>query len=221
VNEKALTLRDHEVRQVLTTGECLVVRPVKPQPRDPRTNFHFSLDGVWLLERRGYENYAARSEDGMSITCPYPIGSRWWVRETWNARDVVYDEYCGGYEVGYPLNPMPRTRPEYRYVIDFKATDGDEGPWRSPIFMPRWASRITLEVTGVRTERVQDITYDDILAEGWNSRTSEPITDGTAGEDARAWYIALWDSINARRGYPWVSNPWVWVVEFKRIGGAE
>ena len=210
---KPIIMSAESVRAILDGRKTQTRRVVKPQPRDPRIGFHFSLDGIWLLERRGYENYAARSEDGMSITCPYTVGQRLWVREKWR-----------------PVYMTPRPRTEELSVVQY--ADGsfnrdDWGgckvgeTWRSPVTMPRWASRITLEVTGVRTERVQDITYDDILAEGWNSRTSEPITDGTAGEDARAWYIALWDSINARRGYPWISNPWVWVVEFKRIGGAE
>lgn len=212
------------IRAILDGRKTQTRRVVKPQPRDPRTNFHFSLDGVWLLERRGYENYAARSEDGMSITCPYTVGQRLWVRETWTrARtwtgkpwiykaELTAEEWARREEIAKRNTPDPSG-----YVLR----------WNSPIFMPRRASRITLEVTGVRAERVQDITYDDILAEGWNSRTSEPITDGTAGEDARAWYAALWDRINARRGLAnqngdiawldWASNPWVWVVEFRRI----
>jgi len=146
MTEKPWTLRDHEVRQVLTTGECLVVRPVKPQPRDPRTNFHFSLDGVWLLERRGYENYAARSEDGMSITCPYPIGSRWWVREKW--RPVW-------------LTPRPRTETlsVVQYAADSQFNRDDWGgvvlgeKWESPILLSRNFSRLTVEVVETTVEQ--------------------------------------------------------------------
>jgi hypothetical protein len=87
--------------------------------------------------------------------------------------------------------------------------------------MPRWASRITLEITAIRVERVQDITYQDILDEGWDARTSEPFTNRTAGEDAHDWYCKLWDSINAKRGYSWADNPWVWVIEFRRIALGE
>ena len=94
---------------------------------------------------------------------------------------------------------------------------GFKAPWKPSIFMPKWATRIWQEVTGVRAEQVQDITYDDILAEGWDSRTSQPMTEGTAGEDAFLWFRILWDSINAQRGYPFADNPWVWVYEFKRL----
>jgi hypothetical protein len=93
--------------------------------------------------------------------------------------------------------------------------------------MPRWASRITLEVTGVRVERLQDISYEDALAEGASddaaSLTTEPHPSGETPEQAARrlrWpqhqYRLLWDSLNAARGYGWDVNPWVWVIEFRR-----
>lgn len=121
-------------------------------------------------------------------------GDRIWVRESFIARPcqpIIYraDSMCGG-----------------------RGTE-----WLPSIHMPRWASRITLEVLNVRPERVQDITYADILAEGWDPRTSQPVSDGTAGEDARAWFRDLWDSINAKRGVGWDANPWVWRIEFSPL----
>jgi hypothetical protein len=77
--------------------------------------------------------------------------------------------------------------------------------------MPRWASRITLEVTGVRVERVQDITECEARREGV---TCERALIGNA---ARLAFRSLWDSINKKRGYGWDVNPWVWVVEFRRV----
>jgi protein gp37 len=79
--------------------------------------------------------------------------------------------------------------------------------WSPSIFMPRWASRITLEVTGVRVERLQDISDQDAIAEG--------IEDIGAG-DLRGMYAVLWSSINDKRGFGWASNPWVWIIEFIR-----
>jgi hypothetical protein len=74
--------------------------------------------------------------------------------------------------------------------------------------MPRWASRITLEITNVRVERVQDISDQDAIAEG--------IEDIGAG-DLRGMYAVLWSSINDKRGFGWASNPWVWIIEFKVV----
>ena len=76
--------------------------------------------------------------------------------------------------------------------------------WRSPRFMPRWASRISLDVRAIRCEQLQDISPDDSLAEGVSGWTK-----GTAFE-------RLWDEINGKRA-PWASNPWVWVVTFARL----
>jgi hypothetical protein len=92
--------------------------------------------------------------------------------------------------------------------------------------MPRWASRITLEVTGVRMERVQDISHDDALAEGVQDFAStlddQPHPSGESPEQASKrlqWpqrqFRTLWESINGAES--WDINPWVWVVEFRRL----
>ena len=74
--------------------------------------------------------------------------------------------------------------------------------------MPRWASRLTLEITNVRYERLQDISDADVLAEGF----------GDVGRCYRnSEFIVTWDSLNAKRGFGWAKNPWVWVLEFKKV----
>jgi hypothetical protein len=93
--------------------------------------------------------------------------------------------------------------------------------WQPSILMPKIYARLWLQVTDVRRERLHDITYKGIEAEGYNAfRKDSPwLTDHslTAAEDAFAWWIELWDSINAGRGFPWDDNPEVVVVEFERI----
>jgi hypothetical protein len=88
-----------------------------------------------------------------------------------------------------------------------------ENKWRSPIHMPRWASRITLEITGVRVERLQDISEGDAKAEGVQ------IPDGTPTPpewwNYRREFAHLWDQINGPGS--WDANAWVWVVKFRRI----
>lgn len=86
------------------------------------------------------------------------------------------------------------------------------GKGRPSIHMPRVASRTNLEVTGVRVERLQDISEADAEAEGIDFLRHVPDADETLS--ARDLYRILWDTINEARGFGWNTNPWVWVVEF-------
>ena len=137
--------------------------------------------------------------------CPYgqPGGDRLYVRETWAAQHV-YDHL------------PPRLIPQDAR-IHYAATEDRGGLlWRPSIHMPRWASRITLEITSVRVERLQEIDIADAQAEGV-SDTGAFILDGEGNEQGGpiAEYAVLWDQINGDGS--WESNPWVWVVELKAI----
>lgn len=85
--------------------------------------------------------------------------------------------------------------------------------WQSPLFCPRWASRITLEVKGVWLERLQDISEDDARAEGVRGNSSGP----WGAEGLIENYADLWDSLHAKRGHTWQTNPWVVVIAFERV----
>lgn len=102
--------------------------------------------------------------------------------------------------------------------IAFRATDDDEMTipprWRPGIHMPRWASRLTLHVTDVRVQRLQDISEDDAQAEGCPCQSD----DDLCGMEAAGWFRDLWDSLNAERA-PWSSNPWVVAVTFRPVLG--
>lgn len=86
--------------------------------------------------------------------------------------------------------------------------------WTPSIHMPRWASRITLEITDVRVQRVQEISSNDCRSEGVRSilRSEQSFIDG---------FSRLWDSINQKRGFGWDTNPWVWALTFKRLEPAK
>ena len=114
--------------------------------------------------------------------------------------------------------------PYYKSTAD--QFDIDSLKWRPSIHMPRWASRITLEVLSVRVERVQDISEEEAKAEGCVNdvkllygQMAGPID--YIGLYATERFETLWDSINAKRGYSWDLNPWVWCVDFKRVGNAD
>jgi hypothetical protein len=80
----------------------------------------------------------------------------------------------------------------------------ERGSWVSPMFMPRWASRLTLEIVNVRCEQLQYIKPDDLRAEGYDSIHE---------------FKNTWDDLNAKRGFSWNRNPWVFAITFKRIEG--
>lgn len=166
----------------------------------------------WLQPGMFSPAFVANPENGM---CPYGSpGDRLWVRETWAAHEY----YDGRPPRDIPEGVTIECAVEPHGVItqgdDHRPIkEGERGKWRPSIFMPRWASRITLEITGVRVERLQDISHEDALAEGAKDEDAGsygfPVTSYAIGN-----FRLLWDSINAKRGYSWESNPWVWVIEF-------
>jgi len=99
------------------------------------------------------------------------------------------------------------------YRADDKGDKAVDVKWRPSIHMPRWASRITLEIKNVRVERVRDISIDDIKAEGITMPAFDPDSDDKYPDPWEVW-ADLWNSIYDERGYGWTKNPWVWVIEF-------
>lgn len=146
--------------------------------------------------------------------CPFgKVGDRLWVRESF-----AYLK---------PNSNDPSSSDKV-HTIAYKATDKspDEVKWKPSIHMPRAVSRLTLEVIGVRVERLQDISEEDAIAEGvlnealpfektrWFDYDQGRFNDDiVCGEEC---FMTLWDSINAKK-CPWDSNPWVWVVEFEKV----
>lgn len=175
------------------------------------------LDGRKTQTRRVIKNSSQVIMRGLfkkawEDICPYgQRGDRLWVKEAW--------WIPAGYQATVPLVEKDWWPVIYRASGNFGKHD-----WKSPIFMPRWVSRITLEITGVRVERVQDISEEDARAEGEKYRTTKLVgKDGGLDFTAtyRLGFERLWDSLNAKRGYGWETNPWVWVIGFKRIKGGK
>jgi len=203
------------VRAILDGRKTQTRRVVKPQPDEDGLSRDATIpgnDGDWFdtSERR--------------YVCPYgQPGDRLWVRETWQ---ILY-----WHEVtlmGYEAEEIPKAKPEREHELLYPEGFCDEAvKYRPSIFMPRWASRIDLEVSFVRVERVQEITEEDAKAEGAQMYVmghgfitgADLLADPGYRSDRlyRDGFAALWDSINAKRGHGWAANPWVWVVEFRRI----
>ncbi|BBE77397.1 ASCH domain-containing protein [Phytobacter sp. MRY16-398] len=139
--------------------------------------------------------------------CPFgAVGDRIWVRETWAEAGASAPE-LKLYRANYPEH-VPS---HYENVPPV-----DEIRWTPSIHMPRWASRITLEITGVRVERLNAISEEDAMSEGvghlYKYDESKPIPKG-----AKRRFAELWQSIYGEES--WQANPWVWVITFKRVEG--
>ena len=141
-------------------------------------------------------------------------GDRLWVRETCIRHalpNFLTGEPTNAICAAYAADGEPVLNQHgFDYVCWWKR--GEKCP---SIHMPRWASRLTLEVVNVRVERLQEISGDDALAEGVDRAQISEMTYITMPHFMRERYKKLWDSINAKRGYGWDKNPYVWVIEFK------
>jgi hypothetical protein len=176
--------------------------------------------------------------------CPYGKPGDWlWVRETFaiestaeyesildegsdsipeDARDgrptrrhvVNADEDDGEISAWYTVPRYRATEPDTLLMIKEADEPEDQMIWTPSIFMPRWASRITLEITEVRVQRLQEIAVRDAIAEGPEPAPPFPAS-AVAPEDYLVGFRDLWESINGKGS--WGSNPWVWALTFKRV----
>jgi hypothetical protein len=202
---------------VSPNSETVVKRQIKERPilfSGPMVRA--LLDGTKTQTRRIIKNHDCAV---CRKTCPYGVpGDRLWVRESWNlARpslmDGKYVEECEAWG-----SKVPICGPVDGWSVWYSADEIDPGAplverYRPSIHMPRWASRITLEVTDVRVQRLQEINEDDAREEGVRySDCAEPGVT-TATVTMRDAYKTLWGEINGAKS--WDENPWVWAVSFK------
>ncbi len=155
------------------------------------------LEGSKTMTRRVVKapKFTGPEMAGVDFRCPYGhIGDRLWVRETWCPSFAADDDSANGY--------------------CYRATNNGPEPlrWKPSILMPRLVSRITLEIINVQVERLQEITEEDAAKEGMEHHWRLP--DGS--NQAVIHFQILWDSLNGKK-YPFSSNPWVWVIGFKRV----
>lgn len=185
VKERPIIFSGDSVKAILAGTKTQTRRVVKPQPPegfDRVFSFPLSTETAWYKDDTR-EKWPKPNTEIWKV-CPLGIpGDQLWVRETFSYR------LLGG-------------------AVVYRATEETqhlESVWSTPIFMPRWASRLQLEITNVRVERLQEITAAYARAEGV-----------FAGD-----YANQWDKINGKRdGCKWDDNPFVWVIEFKRVEAA-
>mgnify|MGYP001298711683 CR=1 FL=1 len=168
----------------------------------------FCDDGIWYIG----DAFTGRREHKLPVR--YRVGDRLYVREAWHAARSLD-------------NTRPRDIPrdagiEYAATARSYAEIGLKGKLRPSMFLPRWASRLTLFMTDVRVQRLQEISEADAIAEGAEvSRLPGPdgglmVATGNPGVYVTPyrWYRQLWDSLNAERGFGWDVNPWIVAVSF-------
>ena len=235
VRERPIIIQAESVRAILAGRKTQTRRVVKPQPGDVLPPIRVEEYEPVRVDRNGEEYagepiFGAYSADGeWGVRCPYGApGDRLWVREAWrpwfNESEYAVVQYRADGATRKPEGLDVATGWHFAHECDYAT---DESPWRSPLFMPRWASRLTLEITDVRVQRLQEISEQDAEAEGivrvddigdGNTAPAYAGTDGsfTNGWSAQSALARVWDAINGRR-FPWSANPWVWAVTFKRV----
>ncbi|HDR9062236.1 TPA: hypothetical protein QDB03_003871 [Burkholderia vietnamiensis] len=221
MKERPILFSGPMVRAILEGRKTQTRRIVKP------TGAHHIFQFRGREEARGTDEPTGewawcRAERVISehIRCPYgKPGDRLWVRETHDVNRLGSETFPDGrtrlyagiaYQADDGRHEADISDSQCR-AIEAKTWRG----WTPSIHMPRWASRITLEITGVRAERLQEISQDDAEAEGIDFLRSVP--DAYETLDARGLFRCLWDGLNAARGHGWDANPWVWAIEFRRI----
>ncbi|KPZ11483.1 Uncharacterized protein ALO94_02102 [Pseudomonas syringae pv. spinaceae] len=201
IKERPILFSAPMVRAIQEGRKTVTRREVKVQPRSSADIGSFGRGQPFI---RHPDVTKANPE------CPYGRpGDRLWVREAWQAdaqvNEVAPRELSHGEPIRYPADGASRQT---------GCSMITPGKTRPSIHMPRWVSRLLLEITAVRVERLQDISKEQALAEGVMNCEQDIDPDGN-GYEPLELFGGLWTMINGDGS--WQSNPWVWVVEFKRV----
>ena len=215
MKERPIIFSGEMVRAILVGNKTQTRRVIKPQPPAIWDSVKQAAGGGWCFYKEEDPDFHGYRD------CPYgQIGDRLWAKEKHclpkqGGSAIGQDGYDNNvlYAADEGLQRFPLSGNWTQHNRDFK--------WRPSIHMPRWASRIDLEIVGVRVEMVQDITEADAKDEGIHGDVfGEEICIAPAEglHSTRIYFSELWDSINEKRGFGWNVNPWVWVIGFKIVG---
>ncbi|WP_272671775.1 hypothetical protein [Providencia sp. PROV123] len=211
MKERGIIFNSEMVRAILDGRKTQTRRVMKSQPEPSKTkdgDYWFPCNKtqsmVHVSDFIPRNNLMIDAHEFFSDCCPLGgVGDRLWVRET--------------FQVG------PCTESSFAYKATHCPSDLEEGwseviKWKPSIHMPRSASRITLEITDVRVERLQDISKQDAISEGAprGHHSIDVISKRFGFPDfSRSWFAQIWMDIYGEDN--WAANPWVWVIEFKRV----
>jgi len=203
VKEQPIIMSGAMVRALLDGSKTQTRRPLRKQPLDILP-MNVPNEWIGLMSRN--------PNKGVVFKCKYgQVGQRLWVRETFYINEQLW--------VDDHFEPDGRTV----YKADKDNPDIFKGAWKPSIHMPRWASRIDLEITEVRLAELNDMTEEDAKAEGIYSNSIYGdtgfhwVSKDSGYETAIIAFERLWDSLYAQRGYGWETNCFVWVLTFKVV----
>lgn len=219
MNDRPIIFSAAMVRAILAGEKTQTRRIVKPQPIG-NADVQFRLAASVTLE------------GGKQLRCPYAgkrgeSFPRLWVRESFRFLDsfdgdspLMVGIRCvnAGYRKPWAPTQYEADGERDKWMsVGTVPGSATPGKLRPAIHMPRWASRIALEIVGIRVERLNDVSEEDALAEGsraWSAEQATPVRDIPEGE-TRLIYRQLWESINGHDS--WDDNPWVWVITFRMV----
>lgn len=234
VKERPILFSGPMVRAILGGRKTQTRRVISPQPKESwmlHQNKNTDWSQYYKVNRWGKSEkylWISHPTENKEIACPYGApGDRLWVRETWATQfnERFHDEH------GLPAPDYLVDSNSHEPVVVYAADGGfpmlingefmaehSHVAWKPSIHMRRKASRISLEIKSVRVERLKSVSGFDARAEGYPEETPDHrlMHDG-GGKACRRWFRGEWDMLNAKRGYSWESNPWVWVIEFRKL----
>jgi len=205
MKESGRIFRSEEVLAILDGRKTMFREPVILQSTNAGLEFCTASDGEFFAWQDAELNLDEWSEDGgpCQRVCPRGhIGDRIWVKETWG---IHRDFETTARGIGF---------------VGYRATEDKGCPhtliskWRSSQSLPRWASRITLEIISVKVEKIQEITEMDAVKEGMDGHCPE---DKMTWKTPREQFAEYWDSVYIKHNFGWDINPFVWCYEFERI----
>lgn len=222
MKERPVIFNGEMVRAILDGRKTQTRRVMKAQPEYPELGLRHIVESTNSNDIGKYfwsqsNACGINKPRSKAFPCPFgQVGDRLWVRETWQG-PLVDEEHTEDYRANADKFQTPEfceyaadggARPEF-CDLDDNVRQG----WRPSIHMPRWASRITLEITAVRVERLNDISHDDAKAEGCCYGRGGGVPDFAVTPADH--FPTLWASIYGEES--WSANPWVWVIEFRRV----
>jgi len=221
---KSICLKTDEVRYILDDKKKTIRIPIKRTPsNDEPCGYGFwkayeERDGRWYIKDYTHSPVWWTLEEYIDKYSKYRVGDVIWVKETWT--------FCNGLKLCKPstMSKNAIVNQKNENLVWYKADDNEEIPdnlivgeklmsrdkWKSSVHMPKELSRIFLEIVDIKIERLQKMNTEDFLNEGVREYTKEP----------KEAYIKYWNgslSKNKKDMYSWEQNPYVWVIEFKRI----